>query len=84
MKPLSMKDDLLVNFSYSGWSIICEASKLHLEYISSLNINKIYLLVAALYSPVIHLCVTQRDPGNQNKDTTLSKYKPLIFRTTQF
>ena len=83
MKPLSMKDDISTSFPYSGRSIICEASKLHLEYIRSLNINEIYPQVNALCSQVIHLCVTQKDPGNQNKDTTLSVYKSLIFRTTQ-
>ena len=84
MKPVSMKEDISANFPYNGRSIICEASKLHLEYISSLNINEIYPQVTTLCSQIIHLYVTQRDPRNQNKDIALSGYKPLIFRTTQF
>ena len=83
MKPLSMKDDISANFLDNGWSIICEALKLQLKYISSLDINEIDPQVIALCSQVIHFCVTQRDPGNRNKDTTLSGYKPLIFRATR-
>ena len=46
-----------------------EESKLHLEYISSSNINEIDPRVTILCSQVVHLCVTQMDPENQNKDT---------------
>ena len=61
-----------------------EESKLHLECISSSNINEIYPKVTILCSQVVHLCVTQRDPGNQNKDTILSGYRSLVFRTTLY
>ena len=59
-------------------------SKLHLECISSSNINEVYPQVTTLCSQVLHLCVTQRDPGNQNKDTIPSGYKSLIFKTTPY
>ena len=83
MKPLRVKYDISANCPNIGRNNYGEASKLHLEYISSLNINEIYPQVIALCSPVIHLCVTQRDPRNQNKDTTPSEYRPLVLGTTQ-
>ena len=61
-----------------------EESKQHLECISSWNINEIYPHVTTLCSQVVHLCVTQRDPENQNKDTIPSEYKSLVFRTTPY
>ena len=59
-----------------------EESKLHLEYISSSNINELYPQVTTVCSHVVHLCVTQRDPGNQNKDTIPFSFRSLVFRTT--
>ena len=82
MKPLRVKYDISTNCPKIGRNNYGEASKLHLEYISSLNINEIYPQVTALCSQVVHLYVTQRDPGNQNKDTPPSGYKPLVFKTT--
>ena len=83
MKPLRVKYDISKNCPNTGRNNYGEASKLHLQYISSLNINEIYPQVTALCSQVVHLCVTQRDPDNQDKDTTPSRYRPLVFRTTQ-
>ena len=59
-------------------------SKLDLECISSSNINEVYPQVTTLYSQVVHLYVTQRDPGNRNKDTIPYEYRSLIFRTTPY
>ena len=84
MTPLRMKNDISTNFPNTGINNYDEASKLHLNYISSLNINEMYPKVTALCSQVVHLCVTQKDPRNQNKDTAPSGYKPLVFRTTQY
>ena len=83
MKPLRVKYDISANCPNTGRNNYGEASKLHLEYISSLIINEIYDQVTALGSQVVHLCVTQRNPRNQNKDTTPSRCRPLVFRTTQ-
>ena len=83
MKPLRVKYDISKNYPNTCRNNYGEASKLHLEYISSLNINEIYPQVIVLCSQVVHLCVTQRDPGNQNKDIAPSGYRPLVFRTTQ-
>ena len=83
MKPLRVKYDISANFPNTGRNNYGEESKLHLEYISLLNINEIYPQVTALCSQVVHLSVTQRDPRNQNKDTTPSGYRPLVFITTQ-
>ena len=84
MKPLKEKYDISENCPNKGRKNNCKASKLHLEYISSLNINEIYPQMTVLRSQVVHLCVTQRDPINHNKDTTPSGYRPLVFRTTQY
>ena len=58
MKPLRVKYDISTNCPNTGRNNYGEALKLHFEYISSLNINEIYPQVIALYSQVIHLCVT--------------------------
>ena len=83
MKTLRVKYDILANYPNAGRNNYGETSKLHLEYISSLNIIKIYPQVTDLCSQVVHLCVTQSDPENHNKDTSPSGYRPLVFRTTQ-
>ena len=56
-----------------------EELKSHLECLSSSNINEIYPQVTTLCSQVVHLCVTQRDPGNHNKDTIPSRYRSLVL-----
>ena len=48
------------------------------------NISLSYFQVTALYSQVVHLYVTQKDPRNQSKNTTLFGYKILIFITTLY
>ena len=83
MKPLRVKYDISANCPNISRNNYGEASKLHLEYISSLKINEIYPQVIALCYQVVHLCVTQRDLRNQNKDTTPFEYRLLVFRTIQ-
>ena len=58
MKPLRVKYDISANCPNTGRNNYGEVSKLHLEYIILLNINEIYPQFTALFSQVVHLCVT--------------------------
>ena len=84
MKHLRVRNYLSTNCPNVGRNKMHKESKLHLECISSSNINEVYPQVTTLCSQVVYLYVTQRDPGNQNKDTIPSRYRSLVFRITPY
>ena len=84
MNPLRVKIYISANFPNTCRNGLREYLKLHLECISSSNNNEIYPQVTILYSQVVQFYVTQKDPGNQKKNTIPFGYRSLIFRTIPY